>query len=241
MAPYLPTNSGPSSEYVQFLPESPLVIRDEVLIDGYTAPGYNVLDPEQVPIIQLNGSQQVGGNALHLAGGARDSTTFIRAVGSYPPVDLRGDSPTLNDPGDVDTGANRLQNFPGFDPEKTWYDVGSGDVVVQYIVDPNTTEAAYPLTIDFYLQSEPNGDVGQYLGSDIYGAAYAGSEREFSFDPIGWSGGTSGFLVATAIDQQGNSSKLSTQVVSVSEPGLSIFAPIGALFLAMGVHRRRTS
>ena len=95
--------------------------------------------------------------------------------GGATPIDLEADGPTANDVGDVDTGANQLQNAPEFIAAQTQWNDLTGELEVRYRVNSNEADAAYPLTVDFYLITEPGGFADAYVGSDTYPAASARS------------------------------------------------------------------
>ena len=99
------------------------------------------------------------------------------------PIDLGNDGPTPNDVGDVDEGANRLQNSPEFIAAQTEFNEVTGDLEVRYRVNTNEGDATYPLTVDFYLLTEIGGFADVYVGSDVYPAASATLYRSVAITP----------------------------------------------------------
>ena len=151
--------------------------------------------------------------------------------GGATPIDLGEDGPTQNDVGDVDGGANHLQNSPEFIVSQTVYNEVSGDLEVRYRLDTNEADAAYPLTVDFYLLNEIGGFADVYVGSDIYPVESATLYRSVAITPPAGLQMT-GLLLATATDSDGNTSELSRQSVPLPEPGLALGLTVGALALA---------
>ena len=117
------------------------------------------------------------------------------------------DGVTPNDDGDGDTGPNRLQNFPQILNATTT----GGVLQVAYLVDSATANAAYPLTVDFYLADSDGEEGAVYLGSATYDAADAQNPVDVSFANPGLVASGDG-LVATATDAGGNTSEFSASV-----------------------------
>lgn len=111
---------------------------------------------------------------------------------------------TPNDPGDPDSGANNLQNFP----EISAFAVVGGQVELGYRVDSPVTASVYPLRVDFYRAL---GDEGQVLiGSDTYPAASAQATKTITLTPSS-PVTADDVLVAIATDAEGRSSEFSFQ------------------------------
>ena len=86
-------------------------------------------------------------------------------------IDLDGGGGS-NDPGDGDTGNNNLQNFPVLSGTPT---IDGGALEVRYAVDSTTTNAAYPLRVEFFMADGDGQEGMTYLGFDTYTASnYAG-------------------------------------------------------------------
>jgi CSLREA domain-containing protein len=124
-------------------------------------------------------------------------------------IDLGGDGVTANDNSgdDADTGPNNLQNFPII--EDVTYDESNDNVSISYRVQTTTSNAAYPLTIDFYAaDSEQSGEGQTYIGSQEYTSGDARSSVTNVIDLSSFSDITSDdHFVATATDANGNTSE----------------------------------
>lgn len=169
------------------------------------------------PAVRLNG--------LAIGNAIRGNQLF--ANGADAPIDLGDEGDTPNDVGDVDTGTNRLQNFPEFVLGQTQWNEMTGDLEVRYRVNANEGDASYPLQVDFYLRTQLDSEAEIYVGSDVYPVASATLYRSVAITPQP-DVLVEGILVATATDADGNTSELSTQLVPVPEPG-------GGVLLAAGV------
>ncbi|MFB6230031.1 MAG: right-handed parallel beta-helix repeat-containing protein, partial [Salinibacter sp.] len=135
-------------------------------------------------------------------------------------IDLRDDGRTTNDPGDGDDGPNRLQNYPVL--RSSNYDSGADAVTVTYLVpsDPDTSTSGaslYPLAIDIYV-ADAEGEEGRtYIGTESYTANdYRGCDSPpctvtKTFTPQS-SVNQDDELVATATDDEGNTSEFSKTV-----------------------------
>jgi hypothetical protein len=119
-------------------------------------------------------------------------------------IDLGNDGPTLNDPGDPDTGPNRRQNYP----QITGATLVGTSVTLNYLVDSMVGNASYPITVQFFV-ADASGLGGQtLLFTDAYPAVQAGFAKVATFtSPVSLSGNES--LVATATDAAGNTSEFS--------------------------------
>lgn len=151
-------------------------------------------------------------------------------------IDLNEDGVTPNDFGDVDLGANRLQNSPEIDPARTRIDDVTGELLVEYRVTSNVGAAAYPLTIDFYLADATGLQPHTYLGSDSYPDTSANLQRRVQFFPANEIPNGSGNVVAMATSAQSDTSEVSAPV-AVPEPGLAAGLAAGLLGL-LGFARR---
>ncbi len=116
---------------------------------------------------------------------------------------------TPNDGGDADNGGNRLQNFPQISGNPLL--VGA-NLEIAFSVNSLPANAAYPLTIDFYV-SDGGGEGATYIASTVYTAAnFAAGVKTVSFGGAG-AGLTAGVtkIVSLATDLNGNTSEFSSQ------------------------------
>ncbi len=122
-------------------------------------------------------------------------------------IDIGPYDPTPNDPGDGDTGANNLQNYPEL--LSTGID-GNGDLMIEYFVDSDTSNAAYPMTIQFFL-SDTSGQGKLFIGEDSYSASdYFSSGATTNLGNAAGLGITFGdSIVSTTTDNEGNTSEFS--------------------------------
>ncbi len=121
---------------------------------------------------------------------------------------------TANDGSDADTGANLLQNWPAISGSPTLF---GSDLEIAFRVPSTPTNAAYPLTIEFFV-SDGGGEGTKFVGSTVYTAAnFAASVKTVSFAGVG-AGLVAGSskIVGTATDANGNTSEFSAQKTVVS-------------------------
>jgi VCBS repeat-containing protein len=173
----------------------------------------NTIGPGNV--IAFNGSRFGGPGVILLNGTARNTAIVGNSIFSNfgLGIDLHGDGPTPNDQGDADSGDNNLQNFPVI--SSATVDVTT--VRVQYAVPSTTANSAYPLRVEFF-KADSDGQEGQaFLGFDTYTAAQAGTSKTAVFtSAAGLAVGDK--LVATATDNQGNTSEFSASVAVAAPP-----------------------
>ncbi len=125
-------------------------------------------------------------------------------------IDLLGPrGATANDPGDADTGGNRLQNFPQFTSSPVLF---GSDIEVSFTVNTLPTQAAYPLTIEFFV-SDGGSEGAKFLGRVFFTETnFNGGSKTITLagQGTGLTVGTSK-IVATATDALGNTSEFSVQ------------------------------
>ena len=81
-------------------------------------------------------------------------------------IDLEADRFTPNDPGDFDSGANRLQNFP--DINSAQHDPSGNRINLNYQIDSHNGASDYPITVDVYA-ADSDGEEGQtWLASTTF-------------------------------------------------------------------------
>ncbi|GMU44363.1 MAG: hypothetical protein IT479_06495 [Xanthomonadales bacterium] len=112
--------------------------------------------------------------------------------------------PTANDPGDADTGGNRLQNFAAVTLPGGFLPAGGAGVELDFVVDTAIAHASYPLRVDFY-RADCGGGSRQFLGSTQVQAVDAQTPRSFTLASP--DGGNVLPLTALAVDADGNSSE----------------------------------
>ncbi len=149
-----------------------------------------------VTVFSGNTGNRISRNSIHDNGGAA-------RLG----IDLNNDNATANDAGDPDTGANNLQNFP----EIQTAILNGGNVDITYSVPSTAANSAFPLTVEFFL-ADADGQEGEtYLGSDSY------SEGTTPTATVPNGGAVAGAkIVATATDDDGNTSEFSASVTAGS-------------------------
>ena len=150
----------------------------------------------------------------------RNSLRGNRFIANQVPVQL-GDSPGGIDPGGAQSGPNRLQNPPEFDPDGTSYDAPTGTLAFGFRVDTLSTNANYPLRVDIYLVE--NGQPSRFLHTETYPSSSATQFVSGSFVPTAGLVDSGDRIVAMATDLAGNSSEFSAPV-SLGERGDAIFS-----------------
>jgi len=161
--------------------------------------------------VQIGGTDAGAGNRIahntrfgidHGYGGG--SGTLLIAGNQIYANSLRGIATVgrTNDPGDVDGGPNRGQNFPVFVSGSQL----NGQISARYAVDTALANASYPLTVHFYRSRNGSGD--HYLGQQSYATPQAPQDAVIPV-PAGLS---VGFVVALATDAAGNTSEFSEEL-----------------------------
>ncbi len=126
-----------------------------------------------------------------------------------------GDGVTANDPGDPDTGPNNHQNFPVISNVSL-----NGTLDFTYSVDALNTNAAYPLTTEFFI-ADIDGEEGlTYIGFDMY--ADGAGEKVASITPAS-TVNPGDRIVATVTDSNGNTSEFSANVLVGGETVKNVF------------------
>lgn len=131
-------------------------------------------------------------------------------------IDIDNDGRTLNDPGDIDEGPNRLQNFPVIETVTVDKLANPPTLTINYRVDTNSDKAVYPLFVDFYWSDIDESAQGRYfLGTDF---AYTSPNglRAVTLNFV--EGVNVGWLTATALDQDMNTSELADRFQFGSVP-----------------------
>ncbi len=175
------------------LGNSRVFVRSEVrgLTIGGTTPGTGNVFAGGSLGVDLAGQAQVLGNSIYSHTGLGLSI----ASGTRVP----------NDANDADT---RRQNFP----EISAYTLGGGNASINYRVDSDVANSAYPLRVEFY---QADGDEGRhFIGADSYLAAEAQSIKPITLPiPSGLALSSDDVIVATATDANGNTSEFSFALI----------------------------
>lgn len=158
----------------------------------------------------LGTSNSYRGNSIHSNG--TSGSPFTPGLG----IELGPAGPNANDPGDSDTGANNLQNFPII--TSTMAAAGSTNVKGSL-----NSSASSSFNLDFYRNSacDPsgNGEGEHLIGSTL---VTTDAQGHASFDiTFAVSTASSEVLTATATDLSGNTSEFSP-CATVGSIGLSI-------------------
>ena len=136
-----------------------------------------------------------------------------------PGIDLAGDGPTANDADDADEGPNRLQNTPSL---LFYSPVGDAAVAVGYSVGTAPGNADYPLSVEIFMGHQAAGDGSfeglVHLGTGTYSAMGVTTVTvALPPEPSGW-------LIATATDDAGNTSEFSAAMPYVVGGAPEIFS-----------------
>lgn len=166
-----------------------------------------------------NGDAAVRIGATTGAGNRVAENGFI--VGADIPVDLGDDGATANDPGDADTGPNRLMNHPDLVAVFS----GTGQVDVSYRVDIAAANASFPLELTFFLVTTEAGTSSyEPIGTDVFDAPPLTQQTVTLSLPAGVDGGA---IAALVTDSAGSSSEIG--------PGMAFTAiPLGPALFADG-------
>jgi hypothetical protein len=193
-------------------------------IGGIASGEGNVLRANGAAGVLMSGASSLG-NAV------RGNSILLNGSGG---IQL-GDSYLMpNDPGDPDSGANRLQNTP----ELVDVRFAGNQVTAAFSVSTDPQNATYPLVVDFY-RADVDSEEGQtYLGSTVYSAIdfNAGEVSKVFTTAAPLADGND--VVATATDAAGNTSEFTAIAITVvPEPGA--FACGLTAFASIAIRRRR--
>ncbi|MEM7048398.1 MAG: hypothetical protein AAF604_02015 [Acidobacteriota bacterium] len=178
--------------------------------DGITIGGTDVGDGNT---IAFNGAQGVTvgqSSRVALLGNHIFSNTQLG-------IDLGAGGGT-NDAGDPDTGNNQLQNFPVLTGTPI---IDGGTLEISYAVDATTTNAAYPLRVEFFMADGDGQEGMTYLGFDAYTASdYAGCGAapctKAASIALGGDVADGDTVLATATDANGNTSQFSSTTTAAA-------------------------
>jgi hypothetical protein len=168
---------------------------------------YNLVggrNPGEANIVSSNSANGISVGNMGIGNSILSNSIFSN---SNLGIDLGNDGPTPNDPGDADMGANNLQNFPEISTATINI---NGDLIIDYLVDSDSTYSAYPLTVQFF-KSDTTGQGKVIIGEDYYSLIdYSNGGKTVSLGNaanLGIVGRDS--LVSTVTDSNGNSSEFS--------------------------------
>lgn len=128
-------------------------------------------------------------------------------------VDLGDDGPTPNDPGDIDTGANLLQNFPVLTAAQR---NGAGEASVSGTLDSRAL-TEYLVRLHYTETCDPSGFGEGAFAEETTVTTDAAGHAAFSFSLTYL---PEGYVTATATDPDGNASELSA-CAPLIDPSLS--------------------
>lgn len=171
---------------------------------------------------------QIGGLAPGEANIIAHNANGVNIIGTAPPnslgnsvrgnsifgnssigINLGGAGIEANVPGDTDTGANNLQNFPDISAAQ----LSGTDLLISFLVTSATSSSTYPLEIDFYSSDgSRQGEV--YLGSYTYNTPQAVATAVLPSVAASLTLGD--LIVATATDAANNTSEFSAEVAVTS-------------------------
>lgn len=118
-------------------------------------------------------------------------------------IDLAPSGPTPNDPGDPDTGPNKLQNYPEITSLTFNDSVAPAQLTIKWRIDSSIGNSLYSIEAEFYLADD--GVSGE--GKTFLGAQDAAEPALFKSLTVSLPSGTiGGYLVATATDDGGGGS-----------------------------------
>lgn len=141
-------------------------------------------------------------------------------------IDLGNDGVTLNDPGDADTGTNRLMNFPVLNSITPTATGGT----VNATLDIATGNAAFNVSVQFFASSscDPSGyGEGESLLGTVNGITAASVASGFTFNYTTAQVFGKPFITAVTTDAQGNSSEFSQcRAVPNDLPTITAAAPL---------------
>ncbi len=151
-------------------------------------------------------------------------------------IDLGDFFENPNDPGDPDSGSNRLQNTPEL--VDVSYAGGLDEVTAIFWVSTDPANATYPLDVDFYIADADEEEGKTYLGTLTYDTTdFATGMVTKSFTPAN-TVAIGNAVVATATDAAGNTSEFNAVAISVVPEPAAIAAGGAALLALIGLKRR---
>lgn len=195
MGNYLGTDRTGTVDIGNFFGGVDILIGDDNLIGGDNTDAANTIafNSEGVYVEQIAGT----GNRI------QQNRIYDNIGLGIELIDATGDiGPNPNDPGDADTGANRLQNWPEiFSAEE-----GGGQLSITYAVDA----ATFPIQVEFFVADDDGAEGALFIGAHQYNASgVAVAVVPAGVVDIG------DRVLATATDAGGNTSEFSPSVLAV--------------------------
>jgi hypothetical protein len=188
----------------------------------------NVIHGNAAAGVAVSGASATGNRISRnsLAGNTGEGIDLLGIAGTDP-----------IDPGDADTGPNRLQNSPAI--TSAVYDDSNGTLSVAVRVDSAPANTTYPITVEFFAP-DADGDEGEtFLGSATF------TETDFASPLPRWAVFTPAAAVAvddtilaTATDADGNTSEFPSAATTVPEAD-ALLGGMAALLAAAVVAARR--
>ena len=162
-----------------------------------------------------------------------NSMTKNGAIG----IELDAFFANVNDPGDPDSGPNRLQNTPTL--IDVAYAAGLDQLTAIFSVSTAPANATYPLLVDFYRVDADFEEGEVYLGTLSYDAAdFAAGNVTKTFAALGMVQ-VGDDVVATATDAAGNTSEFSAGSITVVVPEPAALASGLVALATLGLARAR--
>lgn len=158
--------------------------------------------------IEFNRIEDNALEAVYIATTSNSERNRIRGNqmrGNALGIDLGGDGPTANDPGDADEGPNRLQNTPVLLFNAA---VGETGLQVGYSVDTALANATWPLTIEVFAGDGNAPGEPSHEGASLLGTGTCTTPGVADVTVARPPAGTR-WLVATLTDADGNTSEFS--------------------------------
>ena len=193
--------------------DSPLIIGNYIGVKpsggniGNTGDGLRMINSSNSDV-QQNRISYNGGNGIVTNDNVLGLAWFQNRMHSNGGIgiDLGFDGITPNDAGDIDVGPNRLQNFPIIQQVILDSVAFPPTLTISYRVDSNAGASAYPLFVDFYWSDMDEPAQGRFfLGTD-FNYSTPNALRTVTLNFV--DGVPGGWLTATALDQDRNTSEL---------------------------------
>ena len=186
---------------------------DDTLVNDYgVVNGVQFLQGSQENVVLQNVIAFSSGDAIRTPSGGDENTFSQNRLHSNGfAIDVGRNGTNANDTGDVDEGPNRLQNTPIIvgNIQVNMIDATTADITIVYSIDADPSNAALPLTIEFFF-SDSTGKDTFFFGSDTYSAAdHAVGNKTVTISAVAVNDVPFESVVATSTDSDGNTSEQS--------------------------------